>query len=89
MPADPGGQTRSALEGMKKSLEEAGATLDDVVERTRFVTDLFDQDAMNEAWGGYVTGSKPTTVTVQVVKPATDPRCMVEISAIAVVNNEA
>ena len=88
MPTDLGGQTRAALEGMKNSLEAAGATFDDVVECTRLVTDLSDQDAMIKVWGEYFTGNKPTTVTVQVVKLATDPRCMVEISAIAIVDDE-
>ncbi|MDP6084450.1 MAG: RidA family protein [Nitrospinota bacterium] len=88
MPTDLGGQTRAALEGMKKGLDAVGATFDDVVECTRFVTDLSRQDAMNEVWAEYFTGSKPTTVTVEVVKLATDSRCMVEISAIAVVDDE-
>ena len=51
MPAAPGGQARSALEGMKKSLKAASAVFDDVVECTRFATGLSDQDAMNEVWG--------------------------------------
>ncbi|MFQ5692566.1 MAG: RidA family protein [Nitrospinota bacterium] len=89
MPTGLGEQTRVALEGMKKSLEAVGATFDDVVECTRFVTDLSEQDAMNKAWAEYFTGDKPTTVTVQVVQLATDPRCKVEISAIAVVDDEA
>ena len=30
--------------------------------------------------------AKPTTTTVQVVRLATDPRCLVEINAVAVID---
>ena len=45
-----------------------------------------DQDALNRLWGEYFRDSKPATTTVQVVRLATDPRCLVEINAIAVVD---
>jgi len=88
MPKTMGEQIRAALEGMKKSLEAAGATFDDVVECTRYVTALSQQDDMNRVWGEYFAGNKPTTTTVQVVRLATDPRCLIEVSAIAVVDDE-
>ena len=56
-----------------------------MVTADRFVTDLSDQDALNSVWGEYFRDAKPTTTTVQVVRLATDPRCMVEINAIAVI----
>ena len=52
----------------------------------RFVTDLSDQDALNRIWGEYFRDAKPATTTVQVVRLATDPRCLVEINAVAVVD---
>ena len=52
----------------------------------RFLTDLSQQDILNKVWNGYVGEYKPTTTTVQVVQLATDPRCLVEINAIAVVD---
>ena len=52
----------------------------------RFVTDLTDQDALNRVWGEYFRDAKPATTTVQVVRLATDPRCLVEINAVAVVD---
>lgn len=39
--------TRIVMENLKRSLEAAGATLADVVEVTRSVTDLSDQDEMH------------------------------------------
>ncbi len=88
IPKTMGEQTRAILEGMKKSLEAASATFDDVVECTRYVTDLSQQDDMNKVWGEYFTGNKPTTTTVQVVRLATDPRCLIEVSAVVVVDDE-
>jgi enamine deaminase RidA (YjgF/YER057c/UK114 family) len=58
----------------------------DVVTATRFVTDLSDQDALNRVWAEYFGDAKPATTTVQVVCLATDPRCLVEINAVAVVD---
>jgi enamine deaminase RidA (YjgF/YER057c/UK114 family) len=52
----------------------------------RFVTDLSDQDAFNRVWGEYFRDAKPATTTVQVVRLATDPRCLVEINAVAVID---
>jgi enamine deaminase RidA (YjgF/YER057c/UK114 family) len=57
-----------------------------VVTATRFVTDLSDQDALNRVWAEYFGDAKPATTTVQVVRLATDPRCLVEINAVAVVD---
>jgi len=58
----------------------------DVVMANRFATDLSDQDALNRVWGEYFGYNKPTTTTVQVVPLATDPRCLIEINAIAVIS---
>jgi enamine deaminase RidA (YjgF/YER057c/UK114 family) len=85
MPADMAGQTRAALENLKKSLQSVGAGFADIVAANRFVTDLSDQDSMNKVWAEYFGEAKPTTTTVQVVQLATDPRCLIEINAVAVI----
>ena len=85
MPMDMRGQTRAALENLKKGLDAIGATFADIVTASRYVTDLTDQDSMNEIWAEYFGDAKPATTTVQVVQLATDPRCLIEINAIAVV----
>ena len=79
------GQTRAALENLKKGLDAIGATFDDIVNASRYVTDLSDQDSMNAVWAEYFGDAKPATTTVQIVQLATDPRCMIEINAIAVI----
>ena len=80
------GQTRAALENLKRALESVGATFDDVVNANRFVTDLSDQDSMNKVWAEYFGDNKPTTTTVQVVLLATDPRCQIEVNAVAIID---
>ena len=86
MPDDMDGQARAALENLKKGLEAAGATFDDVISADRFLTDMEEQDDLNKVWAEYFGESKPATTTVQVVRMATDPRCKIEINAIAVID---
>ena len=86
MPDDMEGQAKATLDNLKKSLDAVGATFADVVVANRFLTDLSQQDTLNKVWNAYVGEYKPTTTTVQVVKLATDPRCLVEINAIAVID---
>ena len=61
-----------------------GVTFADIVTANRYVTDLSDQDSLNRVWAEYFGDSKPTTTTVQVVQLATDPRCLLEINAVAI-----
>jgi enamine deaminase RidA (YjgF/YER057c/UK114 family) len=51
MPADMEGQTRAALQNLKRGLDAVGATFADIVTADRFVTDLTEQDALNRVWG--------------------------------------
>ncbi len=86
MPDDMDGQARAALENLKRGLEAAGATFEDVISADRFLTDMEEQDDLNKVWAEYFGESKPATTTVQVVRMATDPRCKIEINAIAVID---
>ncbi len=86
MPGDMEGQSRVALENLTKGLDAVGATFADIVSANRFVTDLTDQDALNRVWAEFFGDNKPTTTTVQVVQLATDPRCLVEINAVAIID---
>jgi 2-iminobutanoate/2-iminopropanoate deaminase len=87
MPKDMEGQARAALDNLKKGLASVGATFADVVTADRFVTDMDQQDALNRVWAEYFGEAKPATTTVQVVRLATDPRCLIEINAIAVIDD--
>lgn len=86
MPDDMDGQARAVLENLKKGLEAVDATFDDIVVADRFLTDMEQQDTLNKVWAEYFGDAKPATTTVQVVRLATDPRCLLEVNAIAVID---
>ena len=86
MPDNMEGQARIALEQLKKGLGAAGASCDDVISVDRFLTNMDEQDDLNRVWAEFFGEAKPATTTVQVVRMATDPRCKIEINAIAVVD---
>ncbi|MFC1526049.1 RidA family protein [Candidatus Latescibacterota bacterium] len=63
---DIGAQTRLCLENMRRTLEQAGASLSDVVKTQVFLTKPDDFDAMNEVYGEFFSEEFParsTTVT--------------------------
>src|SRR4051794_30653661 len=86
IPRDMEGQARAALENLKRGLEAVGPSCPDGVTADRFVADLPDQDAFSRVWGECFGDANPATTTVQVVRLATDPRCLVEINAVAVID---
>jgi enamine deaminase RidA (YjgF/YER057c/UK114 family) len=86
MPDNMEGQARATLENLRKGLESVGATFADLVVANRFLTDISQQDILNKVWNEVMGGNKPTTTTVQVMQLATDPRCLLEINAIAVID---
>ena len=84
LPATMREQAVLAMENLKKTLAAAGCTMADLVSATRFLTDVGEQDDLNQIWAEYLEGHLPTTTTVEVARLATHPRCKLEISAIAV-----
>lgn len=58
-------QTRVTLEHVKKILEAAGCTMDDVVKCTVHLLNLDDFPAYNEVYGEYFAGVRPARTTVQ------------------------
>jgi enamine deaminase RidA (YjgF/YER057c/UK114 family) len=77
---DPYVQARRCFEIIGRALEEAGASLDDVVRTRMFVVDASDADAIGRAHGEAMTAARPTA-TMVVVKGLLDPRWKVEIEA--------
>ncbi len=86
MPDDMEGQARETLKNLRKGLESVGATFADLVVANRFLTNISQQDVLNKVWNEVMGENKPTTTTVQVMQLATDPRCLLEINAIAVID---
>jgi len=64
--ADIGKQTERTLENVAAVLEAGGASLDDVVKATVFVTDMDNYDAVNEVYGEYMSDPYPARSAVEV-----------------------
>lgn len=56
MPDDVKAQTKQSLENVKAILEEAGASLDNVVKSTVYLADMSYFGPMNEVYGEYFNG---------------------------------
>ena len=75
-------QTESTIENIKVVLEEAGASLEDVVDVTCFLTDMAgDFKKFNKVYGRYFEDIGPTRTTLEINCLPT-PIC-VELKAIA------
>jgi 2-iminobutanoate/2-iminopropanoate deaminase len=80
---DIAAQTRRALDNVKAILTTAGASLENVVKTTVFMSDLGEFAAMNEVYAEYFPANPPARSTVEV--KALPRGAKVEIEAIAVV----
>ena len=77
-------QTRQALENVKDVLEVAGATMDDVVKVTVFVTNVVEHyTEIHEARAEYWKTDYPASTMVE-VRSLVSPDMLIEIEAIAV-----
>lgn len=86
IPLDPGDQARMAIEAIRQVLEAAGGGLEHIVEMTRYIVNIADnQDAINRVLGQAMGNHRPASTTVEVVRLATDPRLVLELRAVAAV----
>ena len=77
-------QTRKTLENLQAVLAEAGATMDDVVKVTVFVTNLSEHfAAIHEIRAEFFASDYPASTLVEVSR-LVDPEMLIEIEAIAV-----
>jgi len=79
---DAGKQTERAMENLKAVLEASGASFDDVVKTTIFLTDLADFGKVNEVYGRYFHETPPARATVQVA--ALSRGALVAIEGVAI-----
>lgn len=85
IPTDAAAQAEMAVDNLEAILTEAGATLTDIVEITRYIADIeVNQDAINAVLGRRMGGHRPASTTVEVTRLATDPRLLLELRAVAV-----
>src|SRR5689334_25238544 len=79
-------QIQQVGENIKACLEAAGATLADIVKTNTYVTDYEEFSKHGDMRLRYFGPATPTSTTVQINRLA-DPDAMIEIEAIAVVDN--
>jgi enamine deaminase RidA (YjgF/YER057c/UK114 family) len=82
--ADARAQTRYILEKIKRAVEAAGGTINDVVAMSVFTTDVRYHRDINEARREMLGANFPTSTMVQVVALAR-PELLLEINATAVI----
>lgn len=75
-------QTRQAIGNVEWALEQAGATLADVVRTRIFVTDISRWQEYGRAHGEAFADTMPATSMVE-VSALIDPRMLVEVEAVA------
>jgi enamine deaminase RidA (YjgF/YER057c/UK114 family) len=85
---DPAAQARQVFENLRRCLAAAGATFDDVVKLTYFVTDVAHLPAVRAARDKVIAaGRLPASSAVQVAA-LFRPELLVEIEAFALVGEE-
>lgn len=76
-------QARLVFENLRTVLEQAGATLDDVVKLTVFLTDMSRLPDYTRIKGTFFRGEQPASTAIGVTALAR-PEMMVEVEAIAI-----
>ena len=84
-PADAYGQTKRCLEIVVAALEEAGASVEDVVRTRCFIVAAEDWQEVGRAHGEVFSEVRPASAMI-VVTGFIDPRWRVEIEADAIVD---
>src|SRR5438309_1811675 len=74
-------QTERVMQNLKAVLDAAGASFDDVVKTTIFLTDLADFNAVNEMYGRYFQKTPPARATLQMAALPRGARIEIEFVA--------
>ena len=81
MPSDIKAQTRHSIENLKAILEEAGASLDNVLKSTVYLADMSYFVPMNEVYGEYFKAPYPARAAFAVKE--LPKKALVEIEVVA------
>ena len=85
-PGDPYQQAAQAIENVKRALDDADASLENVVRTRLFVTDIDHYEAVGRAHAEAFEDVRPATSMYE-VSALVDPEMLVEIEAVAVVDD--
>jgi enamine deaminase RidA (YjgF/YER057c/UK114 family) len=86
-PGDPAGQARRCIEIIRAALEEAGASLDDVVRTRTLLKRIEDWEAVAKARAEYFKDIRPVDTMVQITT-FVNPEWLVEIEVDAVIDQD-
>ncbi|MEU3730030.1 RidA family protein [Streptomyces sp. NPDC033538] len=82
---DPAAQARQVFENLRRCLAAAGATFDDVVKLTFFVTDMAHMSAIRAARAEHIPDDRLPAASAVRVAGLVRPEFLMEIEAFAVV----
>src|ERR1700693_5367441 len=85
---DPAGQARKVMQNVKLLLDECGAKLDHIVHCNVYLIDIRHREPIYEEIGRWLKGVYPV-FTGLVVTSLARPEWMIEVSAIAVIPDNA
>ncbi|MFE3262658.1 RidA family protein [Streptomyces sp. NPDC059215] len=81
---DPAAQARQVFENLRRCLAAAGATFDDVVKLTYFVTDMAHMPAVRAARDAHIPADRLPAASAVQVAALIGPEFLMEIEAYAV-----
>ncbi|AXK31375.1 RidA family protein [Streptomyces armeniacus] len=84
---DPAAQARQVFENLRRCLAEAGATFDDVVKLTFFVTDFGFMQAVRDARDAVIDTSRPPASSAVQVAGLVRPELLLEVEAFAILRS--
>ncbi|MEU1000227.1 RidA family protein [Streptomyces tibetensis] len=81
---DPAAQARQVFENLRRCLAAAGATFDDVVKLTYFVTDMAHMPAVRAARAEHIPDDRLPAASAVQVAALVRPEFLIEVEAFAV-----
>ncbi|MFE5887931.1 RidA family protein [Streptomyces sp. NPDC002285] len=81
---DPAAQARQVFENLKRCLTAAGATFDDVIKLTYFVTDMAHMPALRTARAEHIPDDRLPAASAVQVAGLVRPEFLMEVEAFAV-----